>query len=78
MPARLVLDKLDLNLSPLTATFLVIVVIILTGHGSSVVALLTTGVATIASKVITRRWLVETGGRVSDIGHCQDRLDKDF
>ena len=66
---RLVLDELDLDLSALTATFLIIVIVIVsTSHGSSG-ALSASGISTVASQVITRRRMVETGVRIELISH---------
>jgi hypothetical protein len=74
---RLVLDELDLDLATLTATLLIVLIVILTSHGGSW-ALGTTGVAAGTGEVVTRRRLVKAGGGVSDVGHGGSGLDKDF
>ena len=69
MTTRLVLDELDLDLSALTAAFLIIVIVIVsTSHGSSG-PLGASGISTVTSQIITRRRMVKTGVGVELISH---------
>jgi hypothetical protein len=63
---RTYLDELDLNLSPLTATLLIIVIVIITSHRSPISLVATAGVVT--SEVVARRGLIESVG-ILNVGH---------
>jgi hypothetical protein len=65
---RLVLDELDFDLATLTATLLIVVIIVIACHRSPR-ALGATGVGAVASEVIARRRVVETSVGIKLIGH---------
>lgn len=71
MATRLVLDELDLDLSALTATLLIIIVVIFARHRSSVSTLANATAVVGAAEIIAGRGLVETGVGVSDVGHVE-------
>ena len=81
--ARFILDELDLNFSPLTATLFIIVIIIVSccRHSRTLCA---SRLEPVASEVVVRGRVIE-GVRVGNVGHvdddsvfceCMDRIGK--
>ena len=67
MTTRLVLDEFDLDLSPLTATLLIIIVVVVAclRHSGTLRA---SRLEPIAGEIVARRRVVE-GIRIGDVGH---------
>ena len=68
MATRFVLDELDFDLPALSATLLVVIVVIVARHGSSW-SFGTARIDAIASEVVARRRMIKTSARIGDVGH---------
>jgi hypothetical protein len=68
--ARLVLDELDLDLPPLTAALLVIIIVIVACHGCPG-SFGASRIDSIAGEIITRRRVVEGRG-IGDVSHFDE------
>ena len=68
MTARFVLNELDLDLSTFSAALLIIIVIVITCHGSPI-AFGAAGIHAVAGQVIARGGVVEASVGVGNVSH---------
>lgn len=70
--AGLVRDEFDLDLASLTASLLIVIIIVVGCHGVSW-SLDASRIITI--KIITRRWIIETGRGIGDVSHDEVSIE---